>query len=361
MRIGENIAVRRKQKGVTQEQLAAAVGVSAPAVSKWENNLCCPDIELLLPLARYLGCTTDSLLSFSPALSQRELFEQVSRVSACFEKEGRQRGLEEAQKLVRTYPDDQRLRMKLAAAVWQALILEEERGAEFEKRSCRKEASKTAAQWAFALLRPILEDKESRFGKEAEYLAVFYSMQMGVLQKAEACLETLPETPQKAELCAELYLAQGDLRRAEESSEKLFQNYGLAAVHALRRLLAVCEASGQEARVEKLAGTYRALEDILGFVDGAGEEYLIRSLKRQGREREAVEVFSEQAEKVRRAAENKIALLEKNWESFGGQRLLETYRRIFADSETYRWMKDWEAYTEVMREWDKKEIGEEPI
>ncbi len=51
LQIGANIAARRRARGLTQEQLAARLGVSAPAVSKWETNSSYPDITLLCPLA----------------------------------------------------------------------------------------------------------------------------------------------------------------------------------------------------------------------------------------------------------------------------------------------------------------------
>ena len=53
-KIGGNIAALRKAKGLTQEQLADMLGVSAPAVSKWETGSSYPDISLLCPLARAL-------------------------------------------------------------------------------------------------------------------------------------------------------------------------------------------------------------------------------------------------------------------------------------------------------------------
>lgn len=62
MNIGNNISALRKQKGITQEELANVLGVSAQAVSKWENNSSCPDVALLTKIADYFGVTVDALL-----------------------------------------------------------------------------------------------------------------------------------------------------------------------------------------------------------------------------------------------------------------------------------------------------------
>lgn len=62
LNIGNNIAFLRKQKGITQEELANELGVSAQAVSKWENNSSCPDVSLLTSIADYFGVTVDALL-----------------------------------------------------------------------------------------------------------------------------------------------------------------------------------------------------------------------------------------------------------------------------------------------------------
>ena len=61
MKIGEVIRKYRKEKGMTQDELAGRLGVTAPAVNKWENGNACPDIGLLAPLARLLEITTDVL------------------------------------------------------------------------------------------------------------------------------------------------------------------------------------------------------------------------------------------------------------------------------------------------------------
>ncbi len=65
MNIGNKIKELRKQRGITQEQLADSIGVSFQAVSKWENNITLPDITLAPTLASYFGVTMDVLFDFS--------------------------------------------------------------------------------------------------------------------------------------------------------------------------------------------------------------------------------------------------------------------------------------------------------
>lgn len=61
--IGKRISNLRKEKGITQEDLAERLGVTPQAVSKWENDISYPDITLLPRLAEILGVTVDELLS----------------------------------------------------------------------------------------------------------------------------------------------------------------------------------------------------------------------------------------------------------------------------------------------------------
>ena len=61
--IGNRIQKFRKEKGLTQEELAAKLGLSSQAVSKWENDASCPDISMLPQLCALLGVTADELLS----------------------------------------------------------------------------------------------------------------------------------------------------------------------------------------------------------------------------------------------------------------------------------------------------------
>ena len=60
--IGKRIAACRKRMGLTQDALAEQLGVTAQAVSKWENDQSCPDITMLPKLAKVFGITTDEIL-----------------------------------------------------------------------------------------------------------------------------------------------------------------------------------------------------------------------------------------------------------------------------------------------------------
>lgn len=75
IKLNEQIAFLRKQKGLTQEQLARALGVSNQAVSKWESAQCCPDIQLLPDIARLFDVSVDSLLGYNtPPASEDIVF-----------------------------------------------------------------------------------------------------------------------------------------------------------------------------------------------------------------------------------------------------------------------------------------------
>lgn len=60
--LGKRIAAHRKRLGLTQEQLADKLSITAQAVSKWENDQSCPDISVLPLLADIFGVSTDELL-----------------------------------------------------------------------------------------------------------------------------------------------------------------------------------------------------------------------------------------------------------------------------------------------------------
>ncbi len=76
MSLSTNLKRFRQEKGLTQEQLAGALGVSPQAVSKWETSETYPDGDLLVPLAAQLGVSLDTLLG-NPAVSMADIARRI--------------------------------------------------------------------------------------------------------------------------------------------------------------------------------------------------------------------------------------------------------------------------------------------
>ena len=63
MTIGERLLNLRKEKNISQEELADILGVSRQTISKWELDQTTPDFDKLVPLCEYFGITSDELLT----------------------------------------------------------------------------------------------------------------------------------------------------------------------------------------------------------------------------------------------------------------------------------------------------------
>jgi transcriptional regulator with XRE-family HTH domain len=103
LKISEKIYALRKEKGVTQEKLAEFLGVSTPAVSKWETNQSFPDITLLPEIASYFDVTIDYLMDFAPSLSKEEAMEIYRKLADAFSKEPFDKVYNQVKKYLKKY------------------------------------------------------------------------------------------------------------------------------------------------------------------------------------------------------------------------------------------------------------------
>lgn len=91
MDIGSVIKKYRKESGFTQEEMANRLGVTTPAVNKWENGNSKPDIDLLAPIARLLHISLDTLLAFRENLTDAEIEELSGKWKKCFPRKAMRR------------------------------------------------------------------------------------------------------------------------------------------------------------------------------------------------------------------------------------------------------------------------------
>jgi transcriptional regulator with XRE-family HTH domain len=78
MNTADRIQLLRRQKGLSQEQLADEIGVSRQLVSKWENEQAVPDMERIIILSDYFGTTTDYLLKGIEPAAEKEVQKKSS-------------------------------------------------------------------------------------------------------------------------------------------------------------------------------------------------------------------------------------------------------------------------------------------
>ena len=97
------IAQKRRERGITQEELAEHMGVSKAAVSKWENGQSYPDISLLPLLATYFNISVDGLLGHAPQLSLAQIRKMCRHYSATLTNEPFDVALPEFRAAIRKY------------------------------------------------------------------------------------------------------------------------------------------------------------------------------------------------------------------------------------------------------------------
>lgn len=124
MQIGEVIRKYRKIKNMTQEEMANCLGVTAPAVNKWENGNSMPDILLLAPIARLLDITLDNLLSFQEELTDDEVNGIIREADSRLKHETYGEAFQWAKKKMEQYPNCERL------ILWMAQIFDVQRYAQ---------------------------------------------------------------------------------------------------------------------------------------------------------------------------------------------------------------------------------------
>ena len=189
MSIGEMIREKRKAAGLTQEQVANRLGVSAPAVNKWEKGNSYPDVTLLPALARLLGTDLNTLMCFEQTLTEKEISDICTKIALRGQEEGFEAGYELAKGKIREYPTCARF-IHMAAMTLQGMLLfsgfDEERRNAYDK------------EITLMYERVIECGNDSQIKSNAAYMLASKYLNEKELEKAQQMLDILPsEVPDK--------------------------------------------------------------------------------------------------------------------------------------------------------------------
>lgn len=101
--IAQIITRKRKEQHLTQEQLAAQMGVSKASVSKWETGQSYPDIILLPQLATFFNISVDELLGYSPQMTKAAIKRSYRELAAAFASQPFDKAVEQCHALIKEY------------------------------------------------------------------------------------------------------------------------------------------------------------------------------------------------------------------------------------------------------------------
>ncbi len=210
--IGTIIAEKRKQKGLTQQALAEHVGISKPAVSKWESGQSYPDIELLPVLASFFDCTVDELLGYEPQLSRAEVQALYAKLSAEFVSQPFEKVYQKSRALLKQYFSCWVLQFYIAL-LW------------INHADIQKDKQKTKELYfeALEVLKRVEKgSKDTVLSRQALQLQAFCYLAAEQPKQAIELLGDIVEMPMQTEiLLAKAYFAEGDRQRVRE----LLQQY----------------------------------------------------------------------------------------------------------------------------------------
>ena len=215
MQVGEVIRKYRKSKNMTQEEMARRLGVTAPAVNKWEHGNSLPDITLLMPIARLLGISTDELLAYQQELTAEEIGEILKRATTMLEEMPYQDAFAWAKERLEEYPNCESLILQMA------VLLDAERTIQ------EIPDPETYDAYINACYGRALQSKDEKIRNGAADSLFHFYMKKREYEKAGEYLNYFSEQdPARKEKEAQLYSETGQVEEAYKTYEHLlFSEY----------------------------------------------------------------------------------------------------------------------------------------
>jgi putative transcriptional regulator len=212
MNIGKIILTHRKKMNMTQEQLADKLGVSVPAVSKWETNVSMPDITLLAPIARIFNISTDELLSFHSELTENEINHILDDIRRRAEQDGLAEAMKYADKMLQQYPNSEKLRLETALKL--SAVSSISTGDLEATQKCREKVTK--------MFEELMYSEDFYISNAAKTGVGSIYMNSGRLEEAESIFNQMkiPDEWNSKRILPLIYMMKQDYGKAFEASEQ---------------------------------------------------------------------------------------------------------------------------------------------
>ena len=255
-----NIVIQEQRKllGLTQEQVADYLGVSTPAVSKWEKGITSPDIGLLPPLARLLKIDLNTLFCFSEDLSADEIGFFCNKLT----KQAREdilSAFDVAEAKIHDYPHNEQLLLNVTIILDSMLLQTADDTLPIDSLDTK------ISGWYLQLA----ESNDEKIRNSANYMRVSRYIRQGKTEAAQEVLDTIQDKtdlisalPDKLMLQVSIYLQQHKADLAVLELEKaLFKD--ITRVQMLLTKLVDAElASGNTEFACKIAEKASAMVDV---------------------------------------------------------------------------------------------------
>lgn len=233
MNISQEIRERRLALNMTQEQVAARLGVSAPAVNKWERGVSYPDITLIPALARLLDTDANTLLSFETELSPEKNLAIQREVERLVREDGYDAGFSYAREMMRLYPSSDELAIVLTGYLDGALMLYQVPEPERYRPTLEAEYERLA------------NSSVSEVRDQAISMLVAKAMAGEDYERAQELLDRIPSPAiDKQQQQAALYMKQKDYERAGRLWETQVTTAAGDLIAALSSLAEIALRSG---------------------------------------------------------------------------------------------------------------------
>lgn len=328
---------------MTQEEMAGRLGVTAPAVNKWENENSYPDIMLLAPIARLLDISPDTLLSFQADLTMEEINEIVREADEKLKEKSYDEALEWAKKKLEQYPNCETLILNIAVMFdAQRIVQEMPNAEEYDAYLC-------------SLYSRALDSREEAIRtRAADSLFGFY-LRKKQYEKAEQYLEYLSiQNPERKRKQAQIYSETGRVQEAYKAYEELlFSDYGRASME-LHGMYLLARQNNDMTRAHRFAAKQAELARCfeMGKYYEAACRLEIATLEKDADT--VLAVMEEMLSGIEQIGDFRKAPLYEHMEFKGTKQefaagLKKNLLLSFQNEETYGWLKENQRWQEMVK------------